>query len=283
VKRLLQTRNYGFTYAESLVESHVLWDSHCHARYEMIAVLEGDITVMSEGRSHRLTEGCILMIPPLCYHTVTANKSGSYKRVTVLFDITAVPLPLREAFRTADGNPPLLTSAIPADMRICLQEDSPTLYEPLLESLMIPLFYQRLQAPADGDGEVEADDFILKIVEYVDRHLEEKIRLADLARHTARSASFVAHRFEEGMGISPGQYILRKKMAYAQKLIREGSPATLVAVRIGYRNYGTFYRLYRKHFGIKPSDTGLEEADRPRNVPDGSLPRPPADTEPLLP
>jgi AraC-like DNA-binding protein/mannose-6-phosphate isomerase-like protein (cupin superfamily) len=281
VKRLLQTRNYGFTYAESLVESHVLWDSHCHARYEMIAVLEGDITVMSEGRSHRLTEGCILMIPPLCYHTVTANKSGSYKRVTVLFDITAVPLPLREAFRTADGNPPLLTSAIPADMRICLQEDSPTLYEPLLESLMIPLFYQRLQAPADGDGEVEADDFILKIVEYVDRHLEEKIRLADLARHTARSASFVAHRFEEGMGVSPGQYILRKKMAYAQKLIREGSPATLVAGRIGYRNYGTFYRLYRKHFGIRPSDTNPEGSDRPQDVSDES--RPLTDIEPILP
>lgn len=254
MKRHLLTEKYEFTYSENHVETHVLWDHHCHARYEMIGVLEGDISIMLEGRSYRLTENQLIMIPPLCYHTVTANKEGDYKRITALFDTQALPSVLREDFQTMDTEPVIFTSAALLDMSACFEEKQNPYFVPLIESLMVPLFYSRLQAvPAVPNQDPDADTFILKIVEYVDEHLYEKITLEHLARHTARSQSFVCHRFEEKMGIPPGQYILRKKMACAQKLIKEGQPATLVAAQIGYKNYGTFYRNYTKHFYKLPS------------------------------
>ena len=220
----------------------------------MIGVLEGDISIMLEGRSYRLTENQLIMIPPLCYHTVTANKEGDYKRITALFDTQAIPAVLREDFRAADSEPIIFTSPSLRDMPTCFEEEQHSYFVPLIESLMVPLFYNRLQTvPAAHSQDADADAFILKIVDYVDEHLCEKITLDHLAKHTARSQSFVCHRFEEKMGIPPGQYILRKKMAYAQKLIKEGHPATLVATQIGYKNYGTFYRIYTKHFHKLPS------------------------------
>ncbi len=53
-----------------MIDNPVLWDSHCHAQFEMIAVLEGDISIMLEGRSYRLTEKQTVIIPQLLYHTM---------------------------------------------------------------------------------------------------------------------------------------------------------------------------------------------------------------------
>ncbi len=55
------------------------------------------------------------------------------------------------------------------------------------------------------------------------------------------------------MKISPKQYILQKKPAYAAQLIRQGMPSTPAAMRVGYENYSNFYRMYRKHLQNTPS------------------------------
>ena len=63
-----QTEVFQIEYIESENHSSILWESHCHAKYEMIAVLDGDITVMLEGQSYRLQKNQIIIIPPLFYH-----------------------------------------------------------------------------------------------------------------------------------------------------------------------------------------------------------------------
>ncbi len=255
MNRKFLTSKFEFTYSESHVEDPILWDNHCHARYEMIAVMEGDISIILEGRRYRLTENQVVMIPPLSYHTVTANKQGNYKRVTAFFDLQAIPDVLRTEFLQNDSRPAIFDSTLLKDIHACMQEPHTAFYEPLIESLMIPLFYNRLKTPEANAENTKADALILEIVDFIDKHLRDKIRLDDLARHTARSQSFICHQFEKKMGIPPKQYILQKKMALAQKMIREGHPATEVAMQLGYANYGTFYRLYKKHFGIQPSRT----------------------------
>ena len=93
-----QTADFEYEYIESVIETTALWESHCHARFEMIAVLEGSIRVMLEGRSYRVGEGQTILIPPLSYHAVTAKKQGAYRRITSLFDPTAIPDVLQEQF-----------------------------------------------------------------------------------------------------------------------------------------------------------------------------------------
>ncbi len=247
------TPKFEFSYSDSHVESHVLWENHCHARYEMIAVLEGDISIILEGRRYRLTENQVVMIPPLSYHTVTANKQGAYKRITAFFDLHAVPDVLHAEFTRHDTRPAIFESPLLKDIQACILEPQASLFLPLIESLMIPLFYDRLKTPEANADNTKSDALVLEIIDYVDKHLSRKICLDDLARHTARSKSFICHQFERKMGIPPKQYILQKKMALAQKMILEGHPTTRVAVQLGYANYGTFYRLYKKHFGTKPS------------------------------
>ncbi len=255
MKQTFITQNFEFDYMENYIKSNILWENHCHSNYEMIAVIEGDVNIMLEGRSYRLTENQIIIIPPLCYHTVTANKKGEYKRITAFFDISAVPDILKEDFIQRDNAVSIFSFKQTGAFLELFKDVQNNYYKPLAESLMVQLFYSRLKATFKNSDEEETDSFILQIVEYVDKHLCEKIMLDDLARYTARSKSFVCHQFEEKMGIPPMQYILRKRMAFAQKQIKEGQPATLVAAQLGYKSYATFYRMYQKNCGSNPSSS----------------------------
>ena len=247
-----QTDNFEFQYKEDEIENTVLWEKHCHERYEMIAVAEGDISIMLEGRSYHLMENQAVIIAPLMYHTVTARKGGNYRRVTAMFDITAVPAMLQTQFLKKNIELHIFyLSGIEELREICTQK-STRFFAPLAESIMIQAFYGDVQAKHE-DTEYETDEALQKIISYIDEHLCEKILLDDIAIHTVQSKSSVCHLFQEKMNISPKQYILQKKLGLATKLIRSGTPPTLAAIQVGYENYSNFYRMYQKFYKTSPT------------------------------
>jgi AraC-like DNA-binding protein len=251
----VKTNDFEFEYIESKIDHPILWENHCHAQYEMIAVANGDITVMLEGQKYRLQKNQIIIIPPLFYQSVTANVEGVYRRITALFGIDAIPCVLQNEFTNQGRSTAVDASLIEKIKDIC-QNKEQEFYAPLLQSLMTEIFYDALQIP-QAPAKIDADEFLQRAFEYIDAHLQEKILLDDLAKYTSRSKSSFCHLFEAKMNISPKQYILQKKLALASKLINEGTPPTVAAVQVGYENYSNFYRLYLKHFGINPTKNGI--------------------------
>ena len=239
------TNGFQITYTESKVEHPILWESHCHTQFEMIAVAEGDVTVTLEDQGYRLTKNQVMMIPPLFYHSVNTNSRGKYRRMTVLFTVDAIPKAWRgesiEQGRVAE-----ISGSDIERIREISQKENPSFYAPLITSLMIQMLYNVLEKK-QLHAEPVADEFLQKTLRYIDEHLNQKITLDELARHTARSKSSFCHMFEKKMNISPKQYILQKKLALASKLIDEGVPHTVAAMRVGFDYYSNFYRLYRKN------------------------------------
>ena len=240
----IKTLDFELQYVESKISHPILWESHCHAQYEMIAVEEGDITVMLEGQSYRLQKNQIIIIPPLFYHSVMANGEGNYRRITALFGINAIPSVLQAEFAKQGRAVTVSVAQINKIKEICQKEDT-SFYAPLLQSLMVEIFYDVFGAPRALEKN-ETDEFLTRTFQYIDQHLHEKILLDELAAYTSRSKSSFCHLFQSKMNISPKQYILQKKLALASKLIDEGVPHTVAAMQVGYENYSNFYRMYRK-------------------------------------
>ena len=239
---------------EENIQSDLLWENHCHAGYEMIAVLSGDIRITLESREYRLTEGDAIVIPPLCYHIISANKKSLYRRLTVDFDSEAIPSPLRSII--SEKNPyPFHTGGgrLHKLAEIC-SKDSAEFYSPLAEAVLIELLY----AAADSVGyeeECSDDPMISNALLYIENNLCESITLDGLALYLSCSKSLLCHRFKEKMKISPKQYVLQKRLALAAKLIREGTPPMQAALRVGYENYSDFYRVYKKYLSASPSES----------------------------
>ena len=250
---VLDSEQFHIEYKEDSVSDALLWESHCHAEFEMISVLAGDVSILLEGRTYRLTEGRTVISPPLRYQMLYANRKGLYQRVTARFPVTAIPDVLKPHF-TVEGAPPsVFPSEIPQELRRIVRKGAHGFYAPLAESMMVRLFYDAVTADREAHPS-EIDETLGMILSYVDAHISEPITLSSVAAHVARSESSVSHLFREKMGISPKQYVLRKKLALAEQLIRNGVPPTAAAVQIGYDNYGNFYRMYRKHLSASPSD-----------------------------
>ena len=133
-------------YNEGKIEEPLLWERHCHTRYEMIAVAEGDITVLLEGQSYRLQKNQICILPPLSYHSVTANKGGLYRRVTALFDAEFIPKPLAESLLGNRVGLVIRNSPVVERLVELARKENHDFYEPLIESLMIEVLYEAAES-----------------------------------------------------------------------------------------------------------------------------------------
>lgn len=248
----MRESSFSLTYKDEKTKGGVLWESHCHARFELIAVFEGEVSLTFEGRKTALSHGSVTVIPPLVYHTITAKENTHYRRATVLFDLSFVPHPLKEQFLAhANAGKALCFSDLSSLQRVSpLAEQD--FYRPLAESLLIGLLYEYTEA-ASAEAGVADDSFLTKTLSFIDTHLCEKISLDEIALRTARSKSSLCHLFREKMGVTVKQYVIEKRMALATKMMREGELPTAVAAAVGYDNYSNFYRIYQKHFGEPPS------------------------------
>ena len=240
-------------YKEDITEKKTLWDSHCHTNFEIICILEGDITVTVEGRKFHLSDNQIIILPPMCFHTISSNSRMRYRRITGLFEKTEIPEEIYEPLsRDLLKNPVITHTDIPNILSQLLYSIDKPYCAPLQKSLLVQIFYIALQK-ADQVYAKEPSSQISAILQYIDANICKLITLEDISKNTYISQSTISHLFVREMKATVKQYILQKKLAYAEDLIQSGENPTEVSLKIGYGNYSNFYRIYRKFYGKSPS------------------------------
>lgn len=232
-----------------------IFENHCHPEYELIAVLEGSVSVVIEGSKLVLRACEAAIIPPFCYHSIYTDGGSNYKRITALFGAELIPPEicadfLKKSEGTLAVSHPTLAPILDA-MRSTMMESELSKYETYLALCLVQVLYVHTYRESRS-YEMNADPRVRSVTEYIDSHLCERITLDELAEHLFVSKSTLCHIFREEMKISVKQYILQKKLAYAARIISEGASASYAASAIGYENYANFYKVYRKTFGVSP-------------------------------
>ncbi|MES2439184.1 MAG: helix-turn-helix domain-containing protein [Verrucomicrobiota bacterium] len=65
--------------------------------------------------------------------------------------------------------------------------------------------------------------------------------------------------FEDGIGISPKDWIRQERMVAARSLLREGSPIKEVAIDLGFTTAKMFSRDFQLFHGVKPTEFQKKE------------------------
>jgi len=104
---------------------------------------------------------------------------------------------------------------------------------------------------------------IRRVMIHINRHLDEKYRLDQLAEVACFSPFHFIRVFERLMGETPQQYIIRKRMERAGfYLLKRDLRITDVALNVAYETPSSFCKVFKSYFGMPPRkfrDTVPEE------------------------
>lgn len=93
-----------------------------------------------------------------------------------------------------------------------------------------------------------------RICRYIGDHLEEPLSVPDLAAQARLSVPRFKALFKEETGVSPGEYVLRAKIAEARRRLESGSPTvTEVAHALEFSSSQYFATVFKRYTGCTPS------------------------------
>ncbi|MEG0368403.1 MAG: AraC family transcriptional regulator [Hungatella sp.] len=94
-----------------------------------------------------------------------------------------------------------------------------------------------------------------QIVNYFEDHYSEKISLDQIAENMYLSPFYISKIFKSETGDTPIRHLINIRLEKAREILEaeNGEMIQEVAIRVGYDDAYHFSKLFKKHFGISPS------------------------------
>ncbi len=239
---------------------------HVHDDYELHCVASGKVGYMVEGRIYDLRPGGLMLMRQAESHRLLVNGSERYARYTVNFRPEILEghgfspeimmafhnrgLGERNLYLPGEfqGIEPVgLLRQMIADCEVMPVE---TVLVSHLATLLCAVNSVFLGQPELRYAEEELGR---KLINYINDHLFEELSLSMISDAIHMSASQINRVFHGLTGTSVYQYILSKRLIVAQEMIAKGESAVSASQKCGFRDYSSFYRLYKKRLGTSPT------------------------------
>jgi AraC family transcriptional regulator len=95
---------------------------------------------------------------------------------------------------------------------------------------------------------------LLRVLEYIDEHLNQDIKLADLAALLGMSQFHFSHLFKQSIGTAPYQYLLQQRVERAKQLLKRTSQSIVdIALACGFNSHSHLSKQFRQLTGMTPT------------------------------
>lgn len=240
---------------------------HCHDRYEIYFYLGGSVSYLVEGKRYDLRPNTILLLSPQVFHGVKVHETNPYIRYAMHFYPSVLPLEDRKLllnpFFLGKGSPDICYENVQEfrmkeyfdDILECrymeknLQEIAVKLRVANLLTQIAVMSQKKKNISIPYQNETVRD-----IIEYLNLHLCEKITLDQLSVQFFQSKSSLNHLFRKSTGTTLMDYVIHKRLAFSRQLISLGMSAGEAALQVGFSEYSSFYKAYRKVYGVSPTE-----------------------------
>ena len=120
-----------------------------------------------------------------------------------------------------------------------------------LQALLLQYVTRTIQASKQGIHGV-ASPLMLRLLRYIDEHLDDPVRVSLLAQVARLSESRCKVRFKREIGVPPAEFWLRKKIERAIVLLKMKS-VTDVAYELGFSSSQYFATVFKRYTMVNPS------------------------------
>ena len=250
------------------------YPSHSHDSYELFVPLTDALGFEVEDYHYTVRRGDLLILPPNVIHRLIVKESKSLEYLYVQFTPHVIPdnHELKKAVNDLFHGQPKgeqsmrrlsgeRFSYVHAGVkRLCLSEDR-KVHEQFF-SILFPLLQEILLygIPVNGayDRVIREDrshhSLTDQIIEYVSRHYAEIQDISFVSEVFHYSAVHVNTLIKARLNVSLWQYVLHIRLDRACDMLVSGTHAGDVALSCGFKDYSTFYRMFKKCYGITPTE-----------------------------
>lgn len=246
---------------------------HTHNYYEFYFFLEGDISIQIDKETFPIKHGDILLVPPMIPHRpIIHSLEIPYRRFVFwvscdywnyLMQISPDYGYLMQYVQTSRQyifhNDPITFNTVQSKILRLLEEiHSERFGRSAQISLCVNdlvlclnrLIYERTVPHPQNENL----DLYQQLLKYIEQHLDEDLSLETLSKKFYVSKYHIAHIFTDNLGISIHQYITKKRLTLCREAILGKSSITEVYTTFGFGDYSSFYRAFKKEYGISPKD-----------------------------
>ena len=132
--------------------------------------------------------------------------------------------------------------------------DSQYLCHLILSQLLIHISRVLNQRTRPQEKPEERYQEIMRIHEYINAHFRESLSVNGLAQMFFMDKNTMTRQFKRIVGMTPGDYIRRKRLESAHQLIRQGYSVQHAGYSSGFSDYSAFYRAFRRQYGLSPGE-----------------------------
>lgn len=95
---------------------------------------------------------------------------------------------------------------------------------------------------------------INNVIAYINQNFSQDICLEDVAKEFYMDKYYISHLFKEQVGVTLWNYVIFRRVTAFNDLIRAKVSIEDAYFRVGFQNYSNFFRLYKKHMQMTPTE-----------------------------
>lgn len=242
--------------------------------YDLLYMQNGEWDIVEDDNLYHVQPGSVLLLEPGKHHYSRSKCSPLMRNVYIHFSVADEDIPSEDVpheFKTSEDEtseasnylflPKLVQCADHSEIRHSFEKviDAFWSEEAKTKALRCSLYLENLLLQLSELGNTTTGKPDILISEIIHRfHCEPEIFLSpeELAKNYNVSVRTISGRFKKQTGLSIHQYQLQLKlnMAYDVLPISPGRSLHDIALSYGFYDEFQFSKLFKKKFGISPSD-----------------------------
>jgi AraC family transcriptional regulator len=94
---------------------------------------------------------------------------------------------------------------------------------------------------------------LVQVLDYIHEHLDQDLKLADLAQLLGISQFHFSHSFKQAIGVSPYQYLIQQRIERAKQLLKQTERSIMdIALDCGFNSHSHLSKQFRQLTGMTP-------------------------------
>ena len=266
----------GYEAFYKLDESFEVTQYHCHDYYELYIHIRGGEYMGVDNRLFQLKPNQVFILPPFCMHGLSCTKEmrnyeRSYLNLSpeVMRVLSCGQIDLDQFFRSHTSGSVCTYQLTDQDasqyvawirrirdnqVKHADENDAFHRFEnyTLLMNIL-NLLCRTMRRTEPVEGEFFGNSVIQEVLEYINNHYTQPIRIENLARSFGVSVSWLSHEFTRFTNRSVYDYVLYRRVMLARQQMLGDASLNDIAYQCGFNDYSNFLRSFTKIAGVSPS------------------------------